>query len=249
MAVMAGAPITSQVVVVTGASQGIGLEFARQLLAKSNTVIAAVRDPSAAGLAALAKESGSSLHVTVCDVSSPASISAWAKGLAESSSIFKSRPHIDCVINCAGVYGRKVDLASVTAEDMQAVFQVNAVGPLLVVQQLLAQNLLGGFGGKSLVANITSKVGSVDDNRGGGGYAYRASKSALNIINKSMSIDLAGDGITAVLLHPGYVRTRMTGGQGLIDVEESVAGMLAVLEGDAPLNGNWYAFDGKVVPW
>lgn len=47
------------------------------------------------------------------------------------------------------------------------------------------------------------QVGSVDDNRSGGGYAYRASKSALNIVNKSMSIDLAGDGITSVLLHPG----------------------------------------------
>lgn len=50
---------------------------------------------------------------------------------------------------------------------------------------------------------LSSQVGSVDDNRSGGGYAYRASKSALNIVNKSMSIDLAGDGVTCVLLHPG----------------------------------------------
>ena len=77
----------------------------------------------------------------------------------------------------------------------------------------------------------------------------RASKSALNIINKSMSIDLANRGVTAVLLHPGYVRTRMTGGQGLIDVDESVRGLLRVLETAEPLNGAWYDYSGKVVPW
>jgi NAD(P)-dependent dehydrogenase (short-subunit alcohol dehydrogenase family) len=82
-----------------------------------------------------------------------------------------------------------------------------------------------------------------------GGYAYRASKAALNIVNKSMSIDLAGRGITAVLLHPGYVRTRMTGGQGLIDVQTSVSGMLSVLESNAPLNGHWYDYKAEEIPW
>jgi len=82
-----------------------------------------------------------------------------------------------------------------------------------------------------------------------GGYAYRASKAALNIVNKSMSIDLAGRGITAVLLHPGYVRTRMTGGQGLIDVQTSVSGMLSVLESNSPLNGHWYDYKAEEIPW
>lgn len=88
---------------------------------------------------------------------------------------------------------------------MTYAFKTNTIGPLIVVQQLLKNGLIGGFGGRTLVANITSKVGSVDDNRGGGGYAYRASKSALNIVNKSMSIDLAGEDITCVLLHPGVL--------------------------------------------
>ncbi|KAF8061359.1 gghA [Scenedesmus sp. PABB004] len=131
---------------------------------------------------------------------------------------------------------------------MIAAFKTNTIGPLLVVQQLLKAGLLGGPGGRSVVANVTSKVGSVDDNRGGGGYAYRASKSALNIVNKSMSIDLSGEGVTAVLLHPGYVRTAMTDGSGLIDADTSVAGMLSVLESDRPLNGGWWDYKGEVVP-
>lgn len=92
-------------------------------------------------------------------------------------------------------------------------------------------------------------MGSNDDNSSGACYAYRASKAALNIVTKSMAIDLAPEGVTATLLHPGYVRTPMTGGAGLIDVDASVGGMLRVLEGDAPLAGRWYAFDGKEIPW
>ena len=68
-------------------------------------------------------------------------------------------------------------------------FRTNAVGPLLVTQEFSRAGLLGSG---SMVANITSKMGSIDDNGSGRAYAYRASKCALNIINKSLSIDLAG---------------------------------------------------------
>lgn len=92
-------------------------------------------------------------------------------------------------------------------------------------------------------------MGSIDDNGSGSDYAYRASKAALNIVNKSLSIDLAGDDICCVLLHPGYVRTDMTGWEGSIDTQTCVEGLLAVLESDRQLNGRWYDFAGKEVPW
>ena len=66
---------------------------------------------------------------------------------------------------------------------------------------------------------------------------------------KSMSIDLAPRGITSTILHPGYVRTDMTSQNGLIDVDESVSGMLAVLESGKPLNGEWYHTSGRHLPW
>eukprot|EP00878_Enallax_costatus_P003038 GHUV01003236.1.p1 GENE.GHUV01003236.1~~GHUV01003236.1.p1 ORF type:complete len:275 (+),score=57.26 GHUV01003236.1:505-1329(+) len=245
--VMASA-ITGKTVVVTGASQGIGLEFANQLLHKGNTVVAAVRNPSSStGLQQLQQSAAANkLYITTVDVSQPSSIEHWASSLRTECPAVR---HVDVLINNAGVYGRRIDIRTVTADDLIETYKVNTIGPLLVVQQLLKHGLIGGPGGKTLIANVTSKVGSVDDNRGGGGYAYRPSKCALNIVNKSLSIDLAGEGITSVLLHPGYVRTRMTDGQGLINADQSVSGMLAVLESSKPLNGHWYAFDGKEIPW
>lgn len=74
----------------------------------------------------------------------------------------------------AGVYGPKLDVRSVTAEDMLSVYSVNCVGPLLVVQGLLNAGLIGGLGGKTLIANVSSKVSSAQqwlsytDRQGGG---------------------------------------------------------------------------------
>jgi len=134
---------------------------------------------------------------------------------------------------------------------MLEVFQTNAIGPLLTVQQLRKHALLGGSKGSTIIANVTSKVGSVADNGSGGGYAYRSSKSALNIITKSLSIDLASEHIISTLLHPGYVKTDMTNGNGLITKEQSVAGMLAVLENhtEEELQGSWRDYKNEEIPW
>lgn len=155
------------------------------------------------------------------------------------------------LVNNAGIYGPRIkNIDDITSEDMISIFKTNTIGPALIVQQLRRHGLLGGASTPSLVANITSKVGSIDDNRSGGGYYYRSSKIALNMINKSMSIDLASENIASTLLHPGWVKTDMTNGNGLIDVETSVSGMLKVMEMDVDqLNGAWHAYDGKVVPW
>ena len=182
------------------------------------------------------------MHATQLDVCSPASVEAWADAVGCLAG------HVDVLINNAGIYGPRASLNDVAAEDALAVFSTNALGPLLVVQSLRRRGLLGGAA-PTLVANVSSKVGSVDDNKSGGGYAYRASKAALNIITKSLSVDLAGEGVTATLLHPGWVITEMTGGQGLIDARTSVEGMLGVLESGRELQGAWHAFDGKPIPW
>jgi NAD(P)-dependent dehydrogenase (short-subunit alcohol dehydrogenase family) len=93
-------------------------------------------------------------------------------------------------------------------------------------------------------------VGSVSDNGSGAGYAYRASKSALNIVNKSLSVDLAPRGVLCALLHPGWVRTRMTGGQGLIDADESAAGLIRAMQGEfGDVNGRWWDYKGDEIPW
>ena len=259
-----GGPIANALVVVTGANRGIGLEFCKQILAKSdgNSVVASCRDPSAAtDLTALQKEMGASrLAIVALDVADEKSIAKWAEGLAALEPVKAHGGSISVVINNAGTTGTdgysKWELQDMTADEMMHVFRVNTVGPMLVTQQLVKRGLVGSVAGSpsegpvSLVGNVTSKVGSVDDNGSGKGYAYRASKAALNIVNKSMSIDLADRGVWCQLLHPGWVRTRMTEGRGLIDADESAAGLIKAMEGEyGPINGCWYDYKGDEIPW
>ena len=232
-----GEKIANACVLVTGANRGIGLEFCKQILAKSpgNSVVASCRDPNAADdLAALQKEVGESrLAVVALDVADETSIASWAQGLGALEPVQAHGGSIDVVINNAGTTGTdgysKWELEDMTADEMMHVYKINTIGPLLVTQQLVKRGLIGdpeSLNPVSLVGNVTSKVGSVDDNGSGKGYAYRASKAALNIVNKSMSIDLADRGIWCQLLHPGWVRTRMTEGRGLIDADESARGLI-----------------------
>ena len=259
-----GGPIANALVVVTGANRGIGLEFCKQILAKSdgNSVVASCRDPSAAtDLTALQKEMGASrLAIVALDVADEKSIAKWAESLAALEPVKAHGGSISVVINNAGTTGTdgysKWELQDMTADEMMHVYRVNTVGPMLVTQQLVKRGLLGSVAGSpsegpvSLVGNVTSKVGSVDDNGSGKGYAYRASKAALNIVNKSMSIDLADRGVWCQLLHPGWVRTRMTEGRGLIDADESAAGLIKAMEGEyGPINGCWYDYKGDEIPW
>lgn len=151
--------ITNKVTLVTGASRGIGKEFCRQLKAKNNVVIAGCRDPSD-------MQDGLADDVFKLDVADQASIDAFA------SEVASKYPHLDLVINNAGVYGERVGFGEMTAETMLHVFNTNAVGPLMITQALYAKNLLGGKS-NTLLAHVTSKMGSVDDNGSGGSYAVR----------------------------------------------------------------------------
>ena len=174
----------------------------------------------------------------------------WDVTLPASETLLQSLPnHIDLIINNAGIYGPKKDgqsLEKITAEAMHEVYDVNCVAPLRVIQTL--QHKLARPGG--IVANISSKMGSSADNTSGGTYAYRAAKAALVIISKSMAVDLLDQGISVITLHPGWVRTDMVGFTGLVDVSESVEGMVRVIENIDSYNpGDFIAFDGKQVPF
>jgi len=225
-------------VVITGASRGIGLGFVHHYLAQGCNVWACFRsDPG--DLLAIDHPR---LHIFCWDVSQVCLEADLNKvGFPE---------EIGLLINNAGVYGPKSgngqDLLGVTGQVMEDVFDVNCIGPVLVVQRLLGR-LERGSG---VVANVSSKMGSSSDNGSGGCYAYRAAKAALIIVSKSMAIDLAPKGIGVITLHPGWVRTDMTNNSGLISVEESVAGMTNVIASHADYElGQFVAFDGKVIPF
>jgi len=227
-------------VLVTGANRGIGLEFVRQLLGNSDRVIATCRNFAAATDLQTLKFENPALELLHLDVTSNESIDQFATSLQGAA--------IDIFINNAGVYGpRDAHFGNVTGESWATVMRVNAIAPLLLTQVLI-DNFSRGEGKK--LVYITSKMGSIKDNQGGGSYVYRSSKSALNAVVKSIAVDLGREGFSAAVLHPGWVQTDMGGANALIDTQTSVSGMLSVIDNlDASNTGSFFNYDGTIIPW
>ena len=221
-------------VLITGANRGLGLGFTQHYLNQGDQVWAGYRD-DASTLTNLRNER---CYPVQWDVTQP---------LAESQK--SNLPEkIDILINNAGIYGDKggQNLNNVSSDLLLEVFRVNAVAPIQVIQTVLTQLKKG----KAIIANMSSKMGSVADNSSGGVYAYRASKAALCSISKSMAVDLQNDGIRVISLHPGWVQTDMTNQTGLIDVATSIAGLTAVIDNiDDFSPGAFVAYDGTTVPY
>jgi NAD(P)-dependent dehydrogenase (short-subunit alcohol dehydrogenase family) len=154
---------------------------------------------------------------------------------------------IDWLINNAGIAGGLGlnDINTSSVESFKRMYEVNSLGPLLVTNALM-----DNLGEGSKVGLVTSRMGSIADNDSGGSYAYRMSKAALNAAGKSLSIDLKPYGIAVGILHPGWVRTDMTGHGGLIDTDESVDGLLKRMdELDLSNSGTFWHTNGDVLPW
>lgn len=224
-------------VLITGANRGIGLEFVKQYLEQEWRVIACCREPeSAVQLQTLAC---AELEVRALDVSDTDSIQALPGLLAgQTLSLF---------INNAGIYGQGQSLEEVDAQEWLGVFQINTIAPLLLTRALLP---LMDRTGSAKLAYLSSKMGSITENSGGGTYVYRSSKTALNQVLKSLATDLANEGFLVAALHPGWVRTDMGGPNALIDTQTSVSGMRHVIEQlGAEQNGGFYNYDGATIPW
>ena len=218
------------IAVVTGANRGIGLEISSQLKDKNFEVIGVCRERSKA-----LNELGIEVLEGV-DLTDETSISQLVTQLDGRS--------IDLLVNNAGRL-RRDSLEAADDDEVLLQFTVNALAPLRVTRALLP---LLSSGAK--IAHITSRMGSIEDNTSGGMHGYRMSKAALNAAGKSMALDLAPRGISVAILHPGFVRTDMTGGRGLIDTPESAAGLLARIDGlNLENSGSFWHMNGEVLPW
>lgn len=228
-------------VLITGANRGIGLEFTSQYLAAGWQVDACCRNPEAAAdLNALKSEYSENLNLYKLDVNSEQSIASLKQALTDQA--------IDVLINNAGIYGPKgLEFSSVTPEPWLEVLATNTIAPLMLSQALYDNIQRGEL--KTIVA-ISSKMGSIADNEYGNSYLYRSSKSALNSVMRSMSIDLKPQAIKVVIFHPGWVQTDMGGPQALIDTNTSVTGMRKIIT-DLPLDksGEFLSYDGSTLPW
>jgi NAD(P)-dependent dehydrogenase (short-subunit alcohol dehydrogenase family) len=229
---------TSLTILITGANRGIGLEYVRQYAQAGHTVYATVRDvASAHELQALAARH-SQVQVLALDVADITAIRALATQLSELT--------IDILISNAGIYPPS-RLGTTDPQEWLHAFQVNTLTTYYLAESFLTQ-LQRAEQGK--VIAMTSKMGSITDNSSGGEYIYRSTKTALNMVVKSLALDLQPFNIAVALLHPGWVRTDMGGPNGLINTETSVAGLRKVIdELSAVRSGEFIAYDGKTVPW
>jgi NAD(P)-dependent dehydrogenase (short-subunit alcohol dehydrogenase family) len=227
---------------ITGASRGIGLEFCRQYAADGWRVLACCRHPEKSdSLAKLAAQYPGLIEIHALDVADHAQIDRLAQPLENES--------IDLLINNAGVYpdsDKRGFGHTDYAEWMQA-FRINTMAPLKMAETFAAQIARSE---QKTIVTITSMMGSIADNGSGGSYLYRSSKAAVNMVVKSLAIDLKPSGITAVVFHPGWVKTDMGGPNALISAEQSVSGMRQVI-GRLALadSGKFFGYDGQVIPW
>lgn len=190
---------------VTGANRGIGQSLVEQLAAHGETVFAVSRG-------AMPRVVGDVRAFEGLDLLDPETPDALAKRLP--------RVHLDGVILNAGILG--VDaLDSIEREEVLRQFEINALAPLFTIRALLTRLIEG-----SKVGLVSSRMGSLGDNTSGGYYGYRMSKAALNMAGVSLAHDLRPKGVAVAILHPGYVRTGMTGGAGEIGPDEAAAGIL-----------------------
>ncbi|NIL92947.1 MAG: SDR family NAD(P)-dependent oxidoreductase [Woeseiaceae bacterium] len=217
-------------VLLTGCNRGIGLELARQLAERGDTVIGVCREPSEA-----LQASGASI-ISGIDVGDGASMPVLQTAVGNQQ--------IDVIINNAGILRRDNALGDIDYESMLEQYRVNTLGPLRVTEAL-RDNLTEG----SKVAIVTSRVGSIEDNSSGGNYGYRASKAAVNMVGTNLMHELKPRGIAVALLHPGLVATDMTGGTG-IEPSDSARGLIQRIdELSLETSGGFWHAEGYELPW
>lgn len=217
-------------VVITGSSSGIGFEFAKQYASAGFKVYAICRKTS---------PELSSLDVNIIDDIELTSQDLEKKLLEKLSGV-----KIDILLNNAGIFLEET-LQNLNVESIRKQFEVNTIAPLRVTHALMLQINEGGK-----VGIVSSRMGSIEDNTSGGYYGYRSSKAAVNMFGKSLALDLAPRKISVALLHPGYVKTKMTGHQGEITADTSAKGLIECMTKlDLKNSGQFWHTNGQNLPW
>ena len=221
--------------VITGASRGIGSEFVVRLLNEGWRVYAGYRQD----MHRLDLLDNENLFTYQLDVTDNDSIESFTNNVEH---------HIDLLINNAGVPdGRWRNIKEIDDKWALEVININSLGPVRLVRSLYEK-----MGGNSLstVVMISSLMGSIDDCHSGRSYAYRASKAALNMFTVAMKKEALEDNISFLILHPGWVKTRMGGENAPVEMDTSVDGMMELI-GEHTLedSGRFVQYDGVDLPW
>ena len=216
-------------ILITGANRGIGLEFARQYSGDGWDVIATARhsDPDLDELG---------VRIEPLDLSDVDAVAAFPKKIEGPLDLFIANAGTNHPMNTDGAEN---------ARDWQAMFMINAIAPYQLATALLPR--LVDSKGKAIA--ISSGMGSIDDN-GGGWVPYRTSKAALNMAWSCLALEAKSRGVPAVVLRPGWVKTRMGGSGAQITAQESVHDMRSLI--DRLTNddtGRFLRRNGSELPW
>jgi NAD(P)-dependent dehydrogenase (short-subunit alcohol dehydrogenase family) len=223
-------------VLITGAARGLGLDFTKQYAAKGWKVLACARKPD--GLQGIKGD----IHHHALEVTDYKAVKALAAKLKDEK--------IDVLICNAGVGGERgsnaQDLGTLDPELWRHIFEVNTLAPLMMAEAFVEH--VARSQQKKMIG-ISSILGSITNNNGGR-YFYRASKTALNMEWSVLAKDVEAKGIICVALHPGWVQTDMGGPTATLTIDQSVPGMVKVIDGLKPSdNGRFLQYDGGELPW
>ena len=226
---------------ITGANRGLGFEFVRQYLVDGWQVYAACRDPaSASELRRLIETSDGKLRMLAMDVTDPASVDAAATELDGQA--------IDLLLNNAGIIRPQGQtIGNIDYEAWAEVLAVNTMGPMRVSEAFVEHVARSD---RKLIVTLTSGMGSIADNSSGGSILYRSSKAAMNMVMRSLAIDLASRGITCVVVNPGWVRTDMGGPNASLQPAESISALRRLIATLGPeQSGKFFNHTGREYPW
>ncbi|MET0391120.1 MAG: SDR family oxidoreductase [Polyangiales bacterium] len=226
-------------ILIVGANRGLGLEFARQYLDAGYRVFATAREPERAKELRQLAEQKPQLSVHALEATDATSVATLARELAKEP--------LDIVLHNAGVMGSLDDkIGKINYAGMLQTLEINTIAPLRVAEAFLP-NLERGK--QKLVAALTSGMGSIAET-GGGYYAYRASKAALNMTIRNFAIEVRDRGVIAVVINPGWVQTDMGGASATLKPHESISAMRKVFAGlTAADSGTFLDYKGGTLPW
>lgn len=247
---LVSAAASAKTVLVTGSNSGIGLEFAKQYAARGWDVVATHRrDDDPPTLIALRDAYPDQVRIETMDVTNHDQIDALASKLSDTP--------IDVLINNAGITGdfrnpAPQSFGTLAYDQWENFMRINALGPVKITEAFTPHVKMSDDKKVLSVTSLAGSFGFAGPNMAGG-YWYKASKTALNMYMKNIASDLKGDGVIVALLSPGTVKVEKMGDvsfPGLIEPEESISGMIAVIDGlsidDA---GAFYRYDGSPQPF
>lgn len=204
-------------VFITGANRGLGLEFVRQYAADNWRVLASCRNLVQAKELQHLAQHFANITLLQLDVTNPIQLNQLAEKYAGTE--------IDLLINNAGIFPED-DLGTISIDTMKQTFLTNTIAPLKVsatfVENITKSHL-------KTIVSISSKMGSIKENGAGESYSFRASKAALNMIMKTLSLDLKRKNIKVFTVHPGSVKTDTGGPNAVITPEQSVSNIRSLI--------------------